>query len=130
MRFIIRYFFRLVRAILGPVLLLWNAITSPKGIIRSTEAQQAVDEKTKQLALYQFTSCPFCIKVRRAMKRLSLNIELRDTQHNPTFREQLLEGGGEIKVPCLRITKDNGETTWMYESRDIINYLEKEFSHD
>lgn len=128
MRFIIRYFFKLVRAILGPILLLWNALTSPKGIVRSDEAQQTVNEKTGQLALYQYNTCPFCIKVRRAMKRLSLNIELRDTQHNGRFREELFEGGGEIKVPCLRITKDNGETIWMYESNRIVRYLEKEFS--
>ena len=129
MRLIIRYFFRLIRIILGPVLLFWNAITSPKGITRSAEAQQVIDEKTKQLALYQYTTCPFCIKVRRAIKRLSLNIELRDTQRNETFREELLKGGGEIKVPCLKIDGENGETTWMYESDDIVRYLEKEFSN-
>ena len=63
------------------------------------------------------------------MKRLSLNIELRDTQHNKTYREQLLQGGGEVKVPCLKITSANNETTWMYESNDIVRYLDKEFSH-
>ena len=128
MRPIIRYFFRFIRLILGPILLFWNAITSPKGITRTDEEQQAVDEKTKQLVLYQYTTCPFCIKVRRAIKRLSLNIEFRDTQHNDAHRSQLLEGGGEVKVPCLKINHENGETTWMYESNDIVRYLEKEFS--
>lgn len=129
MRLIIRYFFRLIRIILGPILLFWNAITSPKSITRSAEAQEALDKKTKQLALYQYATCPFCIKVRRTIKRLSLNIELRDTQRNETFRKELLKGGGEIKVPCLKINGENGETTWMYESDDIVRYLEKEYSN-
>ena len=63
------------------------------------------------------------MKVRREIKRQSLNIELRDAQHDPNHREQLLQGGGQIKVPCLRIPQGDGKTTWMYESSAIITYL-------
>jgi hypothetical protein len=35
--------------------------------------------------------------------------------------------GGKIKVPCLRI-EENGQTTWMYESKVIIDYLDKRFA--
>ncbi|HAI96784.1 MAG TPA: glutaredoxin, partial [Methylococcaceae bacterium] len=37
------------------------------------------------------------------------------------------EGGGKLKVPCLRIEED-GKVSWMYESSDIINYLEDRFA--
>lgn len=128
MRFIIRLFFRTLRTLLGPVLLAWNWITQPKSIQRSAEQQQLVDEKTGKLTLYQFRTCPFCIKVRRCMKQLALNIELRDTQKNQQHRQELIEGGGEVKVPCLRIIHDDGRVEWMYESGDIISYLQKSFA--
>ena len=128
MKLFFRYFFRTIRIILGPVLLFSDWISSPKGIKRSTEKQKQVDADTSKLAIYQFKTCPFCIKTRRAIKRLSLNIQLLDTQKNADNRQALLQGGGEIKVPCLRITQDDGVIRWMYESDDIIKYLEERFS--
>ena len=128
MRFFIRLFFRTLRTVLGPFLLVWNWITQPKSIQRPSEQQQLVDEKTRQLILYQFKTCPFCIKVRRTMKQLALNIELRDAQKNQQNRQQLIDGGGEAKVPCLKITHEDGQIEWMYESDDIINYLQKSFA--
>ncbi len=127
MRLLIRLFFKLVRAIVGPILLLWEWITAPKGMTRPAPAQQRVDEATRQLAIYQFRTCPFCIKTRQALRRLSLHIELRDAQNDPQHRQALLEGGGEIKVPCLRITGDDGQVTWMYESERIIEWLNARF---
>lgn len=126
-RFIIRLFFRTLRSLLGPFLLLAENITSPKVVPRSDEEQQALDQASTALALYQFNTCPFCIKVRREIKRLSLNIQLLDAQHNEHNREQLQQGGGQIKVPCLRITNPDSSHTWLYESDDIIAYLRERF---
>jgi len=36
-------------------------------------------------------------------------------------------GGGKLTVPCLKIENDSGEVTWMYESSDIVAYLEGRF---
>ncbi|MDR9436279.1 MAG: glutathione S-transferase N-terminal domain-containing protein [Thiohalophilus sp.] len=128
MKWLIRYFFKGLRALLGPIILLVDKLSTPRGIKRSAQEQQQVDEQTRKLALYQFRTCPFCIKVRRAAKRLSLNIEKRDALGNPVHRRELLEGGGEIKVPCLRITEDDGQVRWLYESDDIIDYLQQRFA--
>ncbi|MGD8514835.1 MAG: glutaredoxin [Granulosicoccaceae bacterium] len=108
-------------------MLLWEMLTTPKGIVRPAHKQQQVDEETKNLVLYQFRTCPFCIRVRREIKRLSLNIEIRDARNDAHSREELLRGGGEIKVPCLKITDEEGNATWMYESTDINHYLHKRF---
>ncbi|WP_063345301.1 glutaredoxin family protein [Vibrio jasicida] len=116
-----------IRWILGKIILLLNAVFSPRGVKRSEEAQKSVDEKATHYALYQFEACPFCVKVRRAMKRQSVNIELRDAKNDSVHREALEQGGGHVKVPCLRIEKD-GETQWLYESSDIVTYIEKEFA--
>ncbi|MGB1111349.1 MAG: glutathione S-transferase N-terminal domain-containing protein, partial [Gammaproteobacteria bacterium] len=62
---------------------------------------------------------------RLAMARLSLNIEKRDAQHEGPARQELIDGGGEAKVPCLRISNEDGSFTWLYESDAIIEHLEK-----
>jgi len=123
MKWLIRLFFRTLRRIIGPIMLLVNKITMPKGVERADNEQQKLDEITKNYIIYQFKTCPFCIKVRREIARQSLNIELRDAQHNADYREQLLQGGGEIKVPCLRVEDQQGHTTWLYESDAIIHRL-------
>lgn len=129
MRIIIRYFFRTLRLILTPAVLLWEKLTTPKGIERPADAQQRVDSETAQMALYQFKSCPFCIKVRREMKRLSLNIELRDAQHDAQHRTDLHNGGGKPQVPCLRVNDGQGNAQWLYESDAIIALLRGRFGN-
>jgi glutaredoxin len=127
MRWLVRGFFRALRRILSPFMILAEALSTPKGIEREPEAQQAVDEACRNLRLYQFRSCPFCIKVRREMKRLSLNIAQCDALHDANCRHELQQGGGEIKVPCLRITEADGTVRWLYESDDINAWLRERF---
>ena len=117
----------IIRWILGSLILTINWLTTPRGIKRDAGAQAAIDEQTGKLALYHYKACPFCVKVRRQMKRQSLNIETKDVKRSETAKEQLLAGGGLLKVPCLRIEDDQGKSQWMYESSDIINYLEGQF---
>ena len=117
---------KLIRWFLSLVILTLDALFSPKSIIRSPEKQAQVDEATRTLALYQFEGCPFCVKVRRQIKRLGLQIEFRDAQNNHKFRQELITEGGELQVPCLRIEQD-GSVRWLYESSDINAYLTQRF---
>lgn len=127
MRWFFRMFFRTVRLILGPFMLLWEKLSAPRGVARPAAEQQRVEAEARGLALYQFRTCPFCLKVRRELRRLSLPVELRDAQHDPGHRRALAEGGGEVKVPCLRIAGTEGRDTWVYESDVIIDYLRQRF---
>ena len=124
----IRLFFRTLRLVLLPFMLLWAKLATPKGMVRTADAQQKVDVGCGRLVLYHFKTCPFCIKVRHEMARLSLPIQLRDAQHDAGFREELLQGGGKIQTPCLRIADQQGNVQWMYESNDIIKYLQQNFA--
>ncbi|MDY7218688.1 glutathione S-transferase N-terminal domain-containing protein [Denitrificimonas sp. JX-1] len=112
---------------LGQLIIFGDWLTRPKPQQRTVEKQAEVDEATASLALYQFKACPFCVKVRRAMHALNLTVELRDAKNNEQFRQELLEQGGRIKVPCLRI-EEQGGVRWMYESNDIIAYLKERFA--
>jgi len=128
MRFLIRSFFRGLRAVLTPFVLLGEFLATPKGMQRDPDDQARVDAQTRQLALFQFAACPFCVKVRRTIKRLALDIKLVDAQTDPAGREELLKGGGRVQVPCLRIRHTDGQIEWLYESDDIIRYLESRFA--
>jgi glutaredoxin len=121
-------FFRTLRLVLMPFMLLWAKLARPKGIVRSVEAQQKIDLECDKLVLYHFKTCPFCIKVRHEMARLSLPIVLRDAQHDSAHRADLQQGGGKVQTPCLQIADDQGNVRWMYESNDIIKYLQQRFS--
>lgn len=127
MKWLVRRFFRALRLVLTPFMLLWEWMSTPRGVVQTPEHQAALDAQTGSMALYQFRTCPFCIKVRREIKRLGLNIELRDAQHDDARRAELLQGGGQIKVPCLRLVDAQGQVQWMYESADIIAYLQQRF---
>ena len=128
MKTVIRTFFKTLRIVLGPVMLLKERLTQPAGVVREPAAQASVDQQCQSLALYQFSTCPFCIKVRQEMRRLSLPIEKRDAQHNSTHREALLEGSGATQVPCLKITDANGQTRWLQDSGAIVAYLRERFA--
>ncbi len=128
MKFAVRLFFRTLRFVLIPFMLLWERLTTPKGIVRPMQDQPRVDEQTRNLVLYQFKTCPFCIKVRREIRRLSLNIELRDAQHDEQNRTALLQGGGVLQVPCLKISDAQGNSRWLYESAAINAYLHEHFA--
>ena len=127
MKLVIRTFFKTLRLVLGPVMLLKERLTQPKGVQRDAAAQAAVDLQCQSLALYQFSTCPFCIKVRQEMRRLSLPIEKRDAQHNAANREELLQSSGATKVPCLKISQANGETRWLQDSNAIVTHLRERF---
>ncbi len=121
-----RFFLRLLREGSGRVLILIDWLFRPSIVKRSAEDQSMVDQETKIIKLYQFYACPFCIKTRRAIKRLNLKVETRNAQAEGEFRKELELSGGKIMVPCLKL-EGAVEASWIYESNDIIKYLDERF---
>lgn len=115
---------KFVRWFIGRFILLFDFIFSPRSPKRSAEKQAEVNQSVSHLSLYQLPACPFCVKVRRSMKRNGLSVELKNINQDEALREELIEKGGKRTVPCLKI-EENGESTWLYESSDIIKYLEQ-----
>lgn len=112
---------------LGQLIVLLDLITRPRKLKRAPEAQAAVVQAANGLALYQFHACPFCVKTRRTLHKLNVPVALRDAKNDQQHRQALLEQGGKIKVPCLRI-EENGQSRWLYESKAIIAYLQERFA--
>lgn len=122
-----KFIINLVRNLLGGLIALVDVITRGKKLKRSAQEQANVAEQTQNLSLYQFFACPFCIKTRRAIYKLNLPIQKHSVSNNSKYRTELLEQGGKIQTPCLRIQGPQG-VTWLYESSEIIAYLNKRFA--
>ncbi|CAM3981156.1 hypothetical protein CCOS865_01718 [Pseudomonas reidholzensis] len=116
-----------LRVGLGQLIVFGDWISRPAKQKRDPAAQAKVEQAAQDLALYQFHACPFCVKTRRNLHRLNVPVALRDAKNDPVHRQALLEGGGRVKVPCLRI-EEQGQVTWMYESKAIIAYLDQRFA--
>lgn len=118
---------KLIRNFLGLIIMTIDIATRGSKLKRTQEKQQEVNKELEGFSLYQHFACPFCTKTRRAMYKLNLPIQMRSVTQGSAHRAELLEGGGKVTVPCLRIEKE-GKVEWMYESSDIIRYLEERFA--
>lgn len=116
-----------IRWFLGRIIFIVDILFRPRIYKHSSDIQSQYSADAKSLSLYQYAVCPFCVKVRWAIRRLGLSIEYKDAKRNAQYAKELVEGGGQLKVPCLRIEKENGEIEWMYESSDIIAYLSNRY---
>jgi len=121
------FIFKPVRWVLGQIIIFINWVTLPEPVQRESAEQAEIDQQTQQMALYHFQQCPFCVKTRRQIYRLALNIETRDARNDPKWNQELIAEGGKYQVPCLKITAEDGSIEWLYESTDINDYLEKQF---
>ena len=95
---------KIIRWILGRIILLVDALTSPTPVIREPGLQREIDELTSTMAIYQFETCPFCVKVRRELRRQSLSIELRDAKNDLDIKAELVREGGAIRYHALEPT--------------------------
>jgi len=75
---------------------------------------------TPELVLYGRSSCPYCLRVDRAIEELGIEdrITRRNTGFGTEWRADLRNRTGSTQVPCLFI---DGEP--MFESLDIIAWM-------
>jgi glutaredoxin len=90
--------------------------------------QSARDSLASRLVFYGYDTCPYCVKVRRVMKELGLDLANKNTARDLTLRDELQRRGGSSMVPCLQITMKNGHIFWLYESDLIVKFLKKNFA--
>ena len=75
----------------------------------------------KPLILYEYEACPFCRKVREALTRLDLSVEIRPCPRGgERFRKEAIRRGGRAQFPYL--VDPNAETA-LYESDAIVQHL-------
>ncbi|MGH1429066.1 MAG: glutaredoxin family protein [Arenicella sp.] len=115
------------RNAIGALIVFISWLTRPKAVNRSIQEQAVAQQSMEGLSLYQLFACPFCVKTRRALHRLNVNVNIKDIGKYQQFRGELEQGGGKVQVPCLRI-EEAGNVRWLYESSDIVQFLEQRVS--
>lgn len=95
-----------------------------KGMAFSDEEDKLWDVEVPRLILYIKEGCPFCEKVEAFADEAGIPLMFRDIAE-PAYREELLEVGGKVQVPFL---VDEARGVAMYESEDIIAYLEEHYA--
>lgn len=74
------------------------------------------------MILYIKNGCPYCKKVLDFAAANGISFSQLKEKHEPGVLDELLSRGGKSQFPYLVDEKNNVE---MYESEDIIRYLEK-----
>lgn len=88
-------------------------------------AYVAICQKQYNLTLYYFDACPHCKKVLDYIQYHCLPVVLKDIRKEPRYKQELLQIGKKMQVPCLII---NGIP--LYESNDIIEWLKENLVND
>lgn len=77
------------------------------------------------LELYANPTCPFCLKVMKKMTDLGIDYVFRSHKFEDAQNSWGFKIGGKTQVPLL---VDQSKDIVMYESADIIKYLEDNYS--
>lgn len=72
------------------------------------------------LLLYKMTGCPYCAKVLECLEKNNFEFRSLDIS-DIANKDELIHLGGKEQVPFLVDTSNNVK---MYESEEIVNYLE------
>lgn len=79
------------------------------------------------IELFQMEQCPFCVRVRLKLEELNIDYISKPSAPGSPNRDILQNLGGQQMVPFLH---DPEENIRMYESLDIINYLENKYGNN
>lgn len=112
----------MIRIVLGFFVRHLDRMTSPTPISREPSRQNDLDAQTASFTLYHLETCPFCVKVRRVIRRLNLKVKMKEIAEDADALKELQAGGKIDQAPCLRIDSATG-TQWMYESSEINKFL-------
>lgn len=77
------------------------------------------------LTLYFKPTCPYCQRVLGEADTLGIKFNLKDISTDDVLVEELIAKGGKRQVPYLI---DEEKDVSMYESDDIIKYLEEHYA--
>ena len=76
-------------------------------------------DEPRELVLYKFNTCPYCVRVMRHVEGKDLGIEMKDTRMDREARAHLRKVTRRTQVPCLFV---DGKP--LFESADIIRWLD------
>jgi glutathione S-transferase len=102
-----------------------SGLTSAVRLGRGTRCRTTSRRTIEPLTLYNMEGSPYCRKVRESLSELDLEHVVRNVPKGSPKRAELAARGGKVQVPYL-IDPNTGHE--MYESDDIIAYLESHYA--
>jgi len=99
-----------------------------RGIRRQKGCKEVQIEPTS-IELYSYEAAPHCRLVREVLTELEVPYLLHNVGKRSHNRKQFLEKSGKMMVPFLIDSNTNKGSQGMFESRDIIKYLQKTYGH-
>jgi len=111
---------------LAPVNTLTAALASASRPLGGRARDEAASrtQPDHMLELYNFEASPYCRKVREKLTELNLDYLVRNVAKKSGRRPELVARGGKMMVPYL---VDPNTATEMYESEEIVAYLEQTY---
>lgn len=116
----------LTRQLKGKALDLVDRLVPVRTQQRSAEQRNLLERESRRMHLYYTRCCPSSISIRRHCERIGLRVVEKDVLRVNAYRHELLNGGGEPRVPCLRIDDEQGGR-WLYSPEAIRDFLDKRF---
>lgn len=83
-----------------------------------------VSEIKQEATLYYLPGCPHCRDVLAYLQKNNRTISLKNLQNNQQAKDELLEKGGELRVPCLIV-----DHKAIYGASNIIEWLDEHPAH-
>ncbi|WP_370293971.1 glutaredoxin family protein [Thalassolituus sp.] len=117
----------LTRHLKGKTLSFVDRIMPVKPLERTPEEQLLLDRESRRMHLYFCPECPSSISIKRYCERFGLHVVQKDVQRVNAYRNELVNGGGESRVPCLRVDGTEGES-WVYSPDEILEFINNRFS--
>lgn len=117
----------LTRQLKGKTLNLADRLVPAKPVERSREEQTLLNRESRRMHLYYSRNCPASILVKRYFEKTGLHPVSKEVERVDAYRNELVNGGGESRVPCLRV-RHGEQDSWIYSPEAILNYLEDKIS--
>lgn len=115
-----------VRYFKGKTLSWAYQLVPARPLVCSRERRDAMERESRRMQLYFSHVCPSSLAAQRYCQRLGLRVVEKNVARVLSYRNELLNEGGQSRVPCLRIEED-GEIKWLYSCDSIRSYLEQRF---
>lgn len=117
---------KLTKQIKGKALDLVDRLMPVRPQPRSSEQRNLLERESRRMHLYYCRSCASSLSIKRHCERIGLRVVEKDVVRVNAYRNELLNGGGEPRVPCLRVEDEQG-VRWLYSQEAIRNYLNSRF---
>ncbi|WP_189386336.1 glutaredoxin family protein [Bacterioplanes sanyensis] len=117
----------LTQQLKGIALNLMDRVVPVRPVVRDDREQCRLNRESRRMQLYFCRSCPSSIYVKRHCEKLGLRVVEKDVDRVNSFRNELVRGGGQPRVPCLRIA-DGKRERWLYSPDAIRQYLDSHFA--